>query len=75
MSSTPAPRQAWRIGYTLLLINPFIGLAIVFLDVPRWLEFVGVAFILVSVGVGVALMRQPTGGWRPSDTLADPDDR
>lgn len=63
------PRRAWRVGYVLLLVNPFIGLALLLTDPPRWVEAVAVVLIVTFVGVGVALLRRRSGGWRPSETL------
>lgn len=70
------PPRIWNSGYLLLLVVPFIGLAITFADLPRWLEIIGLALIVSLVGVGASLMRRPQGGWRPSRTLpAERDDR
>lgn len=64
------PRRAWRVGYVLLLVNPFIGLALLLTDPPRWVEALAVVLIVAFVGVGVRLLRQGTRGWwRPSETL------
>lgn len=63
---------AWRTGYVLLLVIPFIGLGLTLLDPPRWLEIVGVVAILALVFTGTRLMSRRRGGWRPSDTLPKP---
>ena len=65
-----APR-AWSIGSTLLMIPPFIGLAIILLDLPRWLEAVGVAAIIGLVYLGSRLLYRKQGGWQPSKTLPE----
>ena len=70
------PPRSWNSGYVLLLAVPFIGLAINFTDLPRWLEIIGLVLMVSLVGVGAAMMRRPQGGWRPSQTLpAERDDR
>lgn len=63
---------AWRTGYVLLLVIPFIGLGLTFLDPPRWVQVVGVVAILALVFAGVRLMSRRRGGWLPSDTLPKP---
>ncbi len=58
------------VGYVLLLLNPFIGLALLLSDPPVWVEALAVVLIVAFVGVGVSLLRRGTGGWwRPSETL------
>lgn len=64
-------QNRWKSGYTLLMIPPFIGLAIILFDLPRWVEMVGVALILLLVGAGSGLLRSRAGGWRPSETLGE----
>ncbi len=63
---------AWRNGYVLLLVIPFIGLALTLFDPPRWLQILGVIAIIGLVYTGCRLMNQRRGGWRPSDTLPKP---
>jgi hypothetical protein len=77
MGTSSDPRRTWRLGYVLLLIVPFIGLILAFTDPPRWLQIVGVVATLVFVGTGSSMMRRRAGGWRPSESLAQPhnDDR
>lgn len=65
------PRQSWRTGYTVLLINPFLALLLVLTDPPRWIQIVVVLLILVLVAVGSSLLRRRTGGWRPSETVGE----
>ncbi|MEJ5944213.1 hypothetical protein WDZ17_02760 [Pseudokineococcus basanitobsidens] len=60
---------AWRTGYLLLLAIPFVGMALTFLDPPRWLQVTGVVVIVALVVAGTRLMRRRQGGWRPSETL------
>ena len=67
------PPRAWNSGYLLLLVVPFIGLAITFIDLPRLVEIVGLVLMVSLVGIGASMMRRPQGGWRPSRTL--PTDR
>jgi hypothetical protein len=74
MSLSSDPRGVWRRGYVLLLVVPFIGLALVLTDPPRWLQIVGVVAILALVATGSSMMRRRAGAWRPSDTLAGPQD-
>jgi len=74
MTVSSDPRKGWRLGSVLLLIIPFIGLALILTDPPRWLQIVAVVVILVMVGAGSTLMRRRAGGWRPSETLARPSD-
>ena len=72
MNTSSDPRRTWRLGYVLLLIVPFIGLALNFTDPPRWLQIVGVVAILGLVGTASSMMRRRVGGWRPSETLTQP---
>lgn len=72
--TVPDPRPTWRSGYTLLLVAPFVGLALTLTDPPRWLQMLGVLAILLLVGTGSSLMRRRAGGWRPSETLSRPSD-
>jgi hypothetical protein len=74
MDPSSDPRRTWRLGYALLLIVPFIGLALIFTDPPRWLEIVGVVAILALVATGSSMMRRRVGGWRPSETSPEPRD-
>ncbi len=74
MNSSSDPRRIWRFGYVLLLIVPFIGLALTFTHPPRWLQIVGIVAILALVGTGSSMMRRRVGGWRPSETLTQPRD-
>jgi hypothetical protein len=74
MDTASDPRRTWRLGYALLLIVPFIGLALIFTDPPRWLEIVGVVAILALVATGSSMMRRRVGGWRPSETSPEPRD-
>lgn len=68
------PPPTWNVGYTLLMAVPFIALAIVFLDLPVWVEVIVLIVILGMVGAGSALLRSRGGGWRPSETLPTPTD-
>ena len=74
MNTSSDPRRTWRLGYVLLLIVPFIGLALTFTDPPRWLQIVSIVAILALVGTGSSMIRRRVGGWRPSETLAQPRD-
>lgn len=74
MTVSSDPRQSWRLGYVLISMTPFIGLALILTDPPRWLQIVGVVVILALVGTASSLMRRRAGGWRPSETLARPRD-
>ena len=74
MNTSSDPRRTWRLGYVLLLIVPFIGLALTFTDPPRWLQIVGVVAILGRGGTASSMMRRRVGGWRPSETLTQPRD-
>ena len=74
MNSSSDPRRIWHLGYVLLLIVPFIGLALTFTDPPRWLQIVGIVAILALVGTGSSMIRRRVGGWRPSETLTQPRD-
>ena len=53
----------------MLLIAPFIGLALAFTEPPRWLQILGIVAILALVGTGSSMTRRRVGGWRPSETL------
>ena len=74
MNTSSDPRRIWRLGYVLLLIVPFIGLALTFTDPPRWLQIVGLVAILALVGAVASMIRRRVGGWRPSETLTQPPD-
>lgn len=74
MNSSSDPRRIWRLGNVLLLIVPFIGLALAFTDPPRWLQIVGIVAMLALVGTGSSMIRRRVGGWRPSETLTQPRD-
>ena len=69
---TTQPPTAWRTGYFLLLVIPFIGLGLTLVDLPRWAQIVGVLAILSLVFIGTRLMNRRQGGWRPSDNLPNP---
>ena len=65
-------QRSWNLGYTLLMIPPFIGLATLAFDFPRWLEIVALVAILTLVFLGSRLLLWgKPGGWRPSATLPD----
>ena len=70
MNASSDPRRAWRSGYVILLIVPFIGLALTVTDPPQWLQLVGVVAILALVGTGASLTARRVGAWRPSETSA-----
>lgn len=74
MDSSSDPRRTWRLGYSLLLTVPFIGLGLAFTDPPRWMQIIGVIAMLSLVGAGASMMRQRVGAWRPSETLTHPRD-
>lgn len=65
-------QRSWNLGYILLMFPPFIGLATIAFDLPRWLEIVCLVAIvaLVFFGSRLLLWGKP-GGWRPSTTLPD----
>ncbi len=71
---TQNPPQAWKTGSIVLAIVPFAVVALVFLDLPRWLEIIAMAVMVAMVGVGATLMRRRSDGWRPSETLTKPSD-
>lgn len=62
-------RKSWKVGYTLLMIPPFIGLATILFEVPRWLEIVFLISILALVFFGSRLFFWGRKGWQPSSTL------
>ncbi len=62
-------RNAWQLGYVLMMLPVFIGMVLALTDPPTWLQITGVVVILVLVFVGSRLMFRKRGGWRPSDTL------
>ncbi|MFI6511822.1 hypothetical protein ACIBCT_29805 [Streptosporangium sp. NPDC050855] len=64
-------QRKWTLGYTLLMIPPFIGLPLVLFDPPRWLEIVALVAILALVYFGTRLLYRQRGGWRPSSTLPE----
>lgn len=64
-------QRTWNLGYTVLMIAPFIGLPIVVFELPRWLEIVAVAAIIALVFVGTRMFYKKNGGWRPSETLPE----
>ncbi|MEU4830986.1 hypothetical protein [Streptosporangium sp. NPDC023615] len=68
---TPPVQRTWTLGYTLLMIPPFIGLPIVLFDLPRWVEIVALVAILALVHTGVRLLYRRRGGWQPSKTLPE----
>lgn len=67
-----SPQRSWNLGYTLLMIPPFIGLATILFDLPVWAEVVVIGAILVCVFFGTKLLFRTKGGWRPSQTLPEP---
>ena len=68
------PRRIWRLGHALLLIVPFIGLTLTFTGPPRWLQIVGLVAILALVGTASSMLHRRAGGWRPSETVTQPQD-
>ena len=70
MVASPDPRSTWRSGFVVLVVVPFIGLALTLAHPPTWLQIVGVVAMLALVGVGSSMMRRRGHGWRPSETLA-----
>ena len=62
-------RTSWNVGYTLLMIPPFIGLATMVFDLPRWLEIVFLVSIFALVFFGSRLVFWGRKGWQPSTTL------
>lgn len=67
-----SPERTWNLGYTLLLVTPFLGLATILFDLPVWAEVVVVVTILVCVFFGSKLLFRTKNGWRPSQTLPEP---
>lgn len=74
MNTASDPRRIWGFGYVLLLIVPFISLALTFTDPPRWLQIIGIVASLALVGTGSSVIRRRVGGWRPSETVTQPRD-
>jgi hypothetical protein len=74
MNSSSDPRRIWGFGHVLLLIVPFISLALTLTDPPGWLQIIGIVVILALVGTGSSMIRRRVGGWRPSETLTQPRD-
>ncbi|MDN5893361.1 MAG: hypothetical protein L0H93_04990 [Nocardioides sp.] len=72
MDTSSDPRRVWQWGYGLIMVVPFIGVALTFTDPPLWAQIVGVVAIVVLVATGSTLMRRRAGGWRPSETVSDP---
>lgn len=68
---TSSVQRKWTLGYTLLMIPPFIGLPIALFDLPRWLEAIAVVAILALVYTGTRLLYRQRGGWQPSKTLPE----
>lgn len=68
---TSGTQRTWNLGFTLLIIAPFIGLLIVLFDPPRWIEITAVVAIIALVFVGTRLFFRKQGGWRPSETLPE----
>lgn len=66
------PQRPWNLGYTLLMVPPFIGLAAILIDLPLWAEIVVVVAIIACVFFGTKLLFRTKGGWRPSQTLPEP---
>lgn len=67
-------QRNWDLGYTLLMIPPFIGVLTLVFDFPRWLEVVAGVAIVALVFFGSRLLFWTRPGWQPSKTLPDPTD-
>lgn len=74
MNISSDPRRSWGFGYVLVLIVPFIGLALTSTDPPRWLQIIGIVAMLALVGTSSSMIRRRVGGWRPSETVTQPRD-
>lgn len=54
------------------MVPPFIGLAAILIDLPTWAKIMVVLAIVACVFFGTKLMFRTQGGWRPSQTLPEP---
>lgn len=67
------PERTWNAGYTLLMLPPFLGLAVFLFELPRWVEITVVVAIVACVFFGMRLLFRTRDGWRPSQTLPAPE--
>ncbi len=74
MEATEFPLQTWSAGFAMVIIVPFLGLLLALTDPPTWLQLVAIVIMVLLAGAGTGMMFRRKGGWRPSDTLPDPDD-
>lgn len=67
------PRANWRTVNILVLV-PFIGLALHLIDPPAWLQVLGIAAMLTLVAVGSSRLLRTTDESISSPTSAQPNE-
>ena len=68
------PLQSRNTGSVVLAVVPFVAVALVFFELPLWLDIFALAGMVAMVGMGATLVRRRSDGWRPSETLTKPSD-
>lgn len=67
------PERTWQNGFWIIMAGVLVGgLGLFFTEMPDWLKALLVVVVVALVAIGSTLLRR-TPGWRPSQTLRQPD--